>query len=110
MSHSLTRIWIHSIFSTKDRQPLLKDNMREPIFNHIKETEPMIEIMGYLYLYMAILIMNNIILKIPTATLGRLLKPLNINIINIIGSPRLQSWVTNTHTTDNHFNGLQGTP
>ena len=37
MSHSLTRIWIHSVFGTKNRQPLLKDGMRENLFTHIRE-------------------------------------------------------------------------
>jgi len=37
MSHSLTRIWIHSILGTKHRQPLLKDDMREDLFTHIQE-------------------------------------------------------------------------
>ena len=37
MSHSLTRIWIHAVFSTKDRQPLLKDKMRASLLAHIQE-------------------------------------------------------------------------
>ncbi len=36
MSHSLTRIWIHTVFSTKDRQPLLKDTMRANLYSHIQ--------------------------------------------------------------------------
>ena len=37
MSHSLVRIWIHAIWGTKERQPLLKDDFREEIKKHINE-------------------------------------------------------------------------
>jgi len=37
MSHALTRMWIHAVFGTKNRQPLLKDEMRGTLFAHIKE-------------------------------------------------------------------------
>ncbi len=35
MSHSFTKIWIHTIFSTKDRVPLLKDHFSDQIYVHI---------------------------------------------------------------------------
>jgi len=35
MSHSFTKIWIHAIFSTKDRVPLLKDHFSDQIYAHI---------------------------------------------------------------------------
>ncbi|MBC8312521.1 MAG: IS200/IS605 family transposase [Candidatus Marinimicrobia bacterium] len=38
MSHSLVQIWIHSVFSTKDRFPLLKDSFRNEVFNHISQS------------------------------------------------------------------------
>ena len=31
------RIWIHYVWSTKNRQPILIDEFRYPLFNHIKE-------------------------------------------------------------------------
>ncbi len=31
------RIWIHLIWSTKNREPLLGDGLREKVFSHIKE-------------------------------------------------------------------------
>ncbi len=37
MSHSLTRIWIHAIWSTKDRFPYMKEEIRKEIINHLKE-------------------------------------------------------------------------
>ena len=36
MSHSLTKIWIHSIWSTKDWAPLLKEDFRKQVFNHLE--------------------------------------------------------------------------
>lgn len=36
MSHSLARIWIHAVFSTKDRQPLIEEEVSQRIYNHIK--------------------------------------------------------------------------
>ena len=36
MAHSLTRIRIHTIWSTKDQVPLMKDNFRNLILKHIK--------------------------------------------------------------------------
>jgi len=42
MSHSLTRVWVHSVLGTKNRQPLLKDKMRTYLYKHIrKEMEDM---------------------------------------------------------------------
>lgn len=37
MSHSLVRVWIHAIWGTKERQPLLKDSFRGKIIRHVKE-------------------------------------------------------------------------
>ena len=37
MSHSLTKIWIHLIFGTKERMPLIKDSFKEKLFLHIKK-------------------------------------------------------------------------
>jgi len=37
MSHSRTRIWIHSVFGTKNRQPLLNADMRTVLIPHIQE-------------------------------------------------------------------------
>ena len=31
------RVWIHYVWSTKHRQPLLKDEFRETLFEHIRE-------------------------------------------------------------------------
>jgi len=36
MSHSLTKLWIHGVFGTKDRLPLLKDNFRGKTIKHIQ--------------------------------------------------------------------------
>ncbi|MCF7823350.1 MAG: IS200/IS605 family transposase [Candidatus Marinimicrobia bacterium] len=36
MSHSLPRVWIHGVFGTKYRQPLLKDDIREDLMRHIR--------------------------------------------------------------------------
>ncbi|MBE2227028.1 MAG: IS200/IS605 family transposase [Ignavibacteria bacterium] len=36
MSHSFTKIWLHSIFSTKDRSPLIKKNFENELHQHIK--------------------------------------------------------------------------
>jgi putative transposase len=38
MSHSLVRIWVHAIWGTKEKQPLMKDDFREEIIKHIKES------------------------------------------------------------------------
>jgi putative transposase len=35
MSH--VRIWVHIVFSTKNREPLLKDSFRYDVFKHIAE-------------------------------------------------------------------------
>ncbi len=37
MSHSLTRIWIHSVFGTKGRRSLIKDDIRKELFLHIQQ-------------------------------------------------------------------------
>ncbi len=31
------RIWVHAVFSTKNRIPYLKKNMRKRLWNHIRE-------------------------------------------------------------------------
>jgi putative transposase len=31
------KIWIHFVWSTKNRQPFLKDNIRQKVFQHIRE-------------------------------------------------------------------------
>ena len=36
MSHSLTKIWIHGVFGTKDRQPIIIANHETDLYNHIK--------------------------------------------------------------------------
>lgn len=36
MSHSSTKIWIHSVFSTKDRQPLIDTNVENKLYEHIR--------------------------------------------------------------------------
>lgn len=37
MSHSLIKIWIHGVFGTKDRLPLIKNDFEAKLHNHIKE-------------------------------------------------------------------------
>jgi len=37
ISHSLTKIWIHGIFSTKNREPLIKPEFETELYDHIKE-------------------------------------------------------------------------
>ena len=37
MSHSLLKIWIHGIFSTKDRTSLIKDTFEKELHAHLKE-------------------------------------------------------------------------
>ena len=36
MSHSLTKIWIHLIFGTKERFPLINQSFEQQLYNHIK--------------------------------------------------------------------------
>lgn len=36
MSHSNVKIWIHLIFSTKDRIPLINESLQEKLSNHIR--------------------------------------------------------------------------
>jgi len=37
MSHSMNRIWIHSIWSTKDRSPFLIEEKRKIIIPHLRD-------------------------------------------------------------------------
>jgi len=37
MSHSTTKVWIHGVFSTKDRAPLIDVSLEKKLFEHIKE-------------------------------------------------------------------------
>lgn len=37
MSHSLTKIWIHLVFGTKDRRPFIKKSFEPKLHNHIKD-------------------------------------------------------------------------
>jgi len=37
MSHSFTKIWIHSVFSTKDRMNLIIADIEKDLYAHIKE-------------------------------------------------------------------------
>lgn len=37
MSHSLTKIWIHLIFGTKDRMPLINESFEKKLYEHIKQ-------------------------------------------------------------------------
>jgi putative transposase len=34
---SWVRIWVHLVFSTKNREAYLHKNIREQVFNHIKQ-------------------------------------------------------------------------
>ncbi len=37
MSHSYNKIWIHAIWSTKDRRPLIEKSVEAEIYNYIKK-------------------------------------------------------------------------
>ena len=37
MSHSMSRIWIHSVWSTKERSPFLIENKRKIIIPHLRD-------------------------------------------------------------------------
>jgi len=37
MSHSLIKVWIHAIYSTKDKTSLIKDTFESQLHHHIKE-------------------------------------------------------------------------
>lgn len=37
MSHSLTKIWIHGIWGTKDRISLIKSDYEKQLYDHIKD-------------------------------------------------------------------------
>jgi putative transposase len=38
MAHSITKIWIHGIFSTKDRMPFIIENLETDLHNHIRDS------------------------------------------------------------------------
>ena len=38
MSHSLTKIWIHAVFGTKDHTPLIKNEFAKQLHAHIKSS------------------------------------------------------------------------
>ena len=38
MSHSFTKIWIHAVFSTKDRSPLILERFEKELHAHIKQS------------------------------------------------------------------------
>ena len=35
MSHSLTKIWVHAVFSTKDREFSIQENFEKPLHDHL---------------------------------------------------------------------------
>lgn len=37
MSHSLHKIWIHAIWATKDRQPLIRFEIESKVYNHMQQ-------------------------------------------------------------------------
>jgi putative transposase len=37
MSHSLTKIWIHLIFGTKERMPLINESFEKKLYEHLKQ-------------------------------------------------------------------------
>ena len=37
MPTSYNKIWIHAIYATKDRQPLIWDNVEQLIYNHMRD-------------------------------------------------------------------------
>jgi REP element-mobilizing transposase RayT len=37
MSHTITKLWLHLVFSTKDRQSLIKSDFELKLYSHIKE-------------------------------------------------------------------------
>jgi len=37
MSHSLTKIWIHAVFGTKNREPIIRQHLENKIYLHIQE-------------------------------------------------------------------------
>ncbi len=37
MSHSLTKIWIHAIFGTKERTPIIRPSFEARLHTHVKE-------------------------------------------------------------------------
>ena len=36
MAHSFNRIWIHAIYSTKEREPFIRSNAEQPIYDYMK--------------------------------------------------------------------------
>jgi putative transposase len=36
MSHSYTKIWIHAVFGTKFRKPLIQEHFRQQLYDFIK--------------------------------------------------------------------------
>jgi putative transposase len=36
MAHSLTKIWIHGVFSTKDRREIINKEFENKLYNHIR--------------------------------------------------------------------------
>lgn len=38
MSHSFTKIWLHAVFSTKDRSPLILDKFESELHDHLKQS------------------------------------------------------------------------
>ncbi len=37
MSHSYNKIWLHVVFSTKDRKPLITSEIEHELYKHVKE-------------------------------------------------------------------------
>lgn len=37
MSHSLTKIWIHLVFGTKNRMPLIQESFEKKLYDHIQQ-------------------------------------------------------------------------
>ena len=37
MSHSLTKIWIHTVFGTKNREPMIHQSFENKLYQHIRE-------------------------------------------------------------------------
>lgn len=37
MSHSITKIWIHGVFSTKERKSLVEESFEKQLYNHLRE-------------------------------------------------------------------------
>ncbi|MBS4027874.1 MAG: transposase [Ignavibacteriales bacterium] len=37
MSHSFTKIWIHAVFGTKDRVPIISSSFENQLYSHIQK-------------------------------------------------------------------------